>query len=135
MELIAAMEKEFESSTPSQSNSSSSSSSGSSSSSSSSSSSKLPAAAQAIGADQYIFPTSSTAKLTKSEIRAIDKSLWPYARNEIYARHGYKFTKETFKTYFGSKTWYKAGGFNTKDLNDIEWYNMNLISWMEANEK
>ena len=24
---------------------------------------------------------------------------------------------------------------NTKDLNDIEWYNMNLISWMEANEK
>ena len=135
MELIAAMEKEFESSTPSQSSSSSSSSSGSSSSSSSSSSSKLPAAAQAIGADQYIFPTSSTAKLTKSEIRAIDKSLWPYARNEIYARHGYKFTKETFKTYFGSKTWYKAGGFNTKDLNDIEWYNMNLISWMEANEK
>ncbi|MBR4442067.1 MAG: YARHG domain-containing protein [Clostridia bacterium] len=133
MELIAGMEKEFENS--SSSSGSSGSSSGSGSSGSSSGSSKLPAAAQAIGADQYIFPNSSTVKLTKSDIRSVDKSLWPYARNEIYARHGYKFTKETYKTYFGSKTWYKAGGFNTKDLNDIEWYNMNLIATMEANEK
>ncbi len=130
MELIAGMEKEFANSNPPK-PSGGSSSGGS----SSGGSSKLPAAAQAIGADQYIFPNSSTTKLTKSEIRAIDKALWPYARNEIYARHGYKFTKETFKTYFGSKTWYKAGGFSTKDLNDVEWYNMNLIAWMEENEK
>jgi|GEM_PF-2142769 len=129
MELIAGLEKEFASSTPSKPSATTAPTAAP------SGSSTLPAAAQAIGADQYIFPNSSTTKLTKSDIRAIDKSLWPYARNEIYARHGYSFTKETFKTYFSSKTWYKAGGFSTKDLNDVEWYNMNLISWMEQNEK
>ena len=84
--------------------------------------------------EEYIFPESSTRKLTKAEIRAVDSELWPYARNEIYARHGYKFTKTNFKKYFESKSWYKAGGFSTKDLNEIEWYNMELIAWMENNE-
>jgi len=84
--------------------------------------------------EEYIFPQSSTRKLTKAEIREVDKELWPYARNEIYARHGYKFTKAKFKNYFEAKSWYKAGGFSTKDLSDIEWYNMELIAWMEKNE-
>ena len=84
--------------------------------------------------DEYIFPDSSTRKLTKAEIREVDEELWPYARNEIYARHGYKFTKAKFKNYFESKSWYKAGGFSTKDLSEIEWYNMELIRWMEENE-
>ena len=84
--------------------------------------------------EEYIFPNSDTKKLTKAEIRKVDKELWPFARNEIYARHGYKFTKAKFKNYFEDKSWYKAGGFSTKDLNDIEWYNMELIAWMEKNE-
>lgn len=82
----------------------------------------------------YIFPNSSTKKLTKAEIRKVDKSLWAYGRNEIYARHGYSFTKASYKKYFQSKSWYKAGGFSTKDISDIEWYNMDLIKWMEDNE-
>ena len=113
MELLQKMEKEYASS-------------GSSSSGSSSGTPDYE--------DEYIFPNSSTKKLTKAEIRAVDEELWPYARNEIYARHGYKFTKTKFKKYFESKSWYKAGGFSTKDLNDIEWYNMELIRWMEQNE-
>lgn len=83
---------------------------------------------------EYIFPESNTRKLTKAEIREVDSELWPYARNEIYARHGYKFTKAKFKNYFEDKSWYKAGGFSTKKLSDIEWYNMELIRWMEENE-
>ena len=84
--------------------------------------------------DSYIFSQSSTKKLTKAEIRAVDKSLWPYARNEIYARHGYVFQTKKYKDYFAKKSWYKAGGFSTKDLNEIEWYNMELIKWMEDHE-
>ena len=84
--------------------------------------------------DAYIFPDSATRKLTKAEIRKVDSELWEYGRNEIYARHGYKFTKAKFKNYFASKDWYKAGGFSTKDLSEIEWYNMELIRWMEENE-
>ena len=85
--------------------------------------------------EEYIFPNSSKKKLTKAEIRAVDSELWSFARNEIYARHGYKFTTAKYKKYFESKSWYKAGGFSTKDLNSIEWYNMELIRWMEEHEK
>ncbi|MBQ8954359.1 MAG: YARHG domain-containing protein [Clostridia bacterium] len=128
MELIKAMEKEYPNTAPTTPSTGTST---GSSTGSTGASSILPTAAQNIGASEYIFPYSSTVKLTKEQIRAIDKSLWPYARNEIYARHGYSFTKDTFKTYFGSKTWYHAGGFNSKDLNDVEWYNMELIAQME----
>lgn len=94
---------------------------------------KAPAASatKAPSDSSYIFPNSSTEKLTKEDILSIDRSLWGYARNEIYARHGYEFKTAKYAKYFGNKTWYKAGGFSTGDLNDIEWYNMDLIKKME----
>lgn len=79
----------------------------------------------------YIFANSSTKKLTRKQILAIDKDMWPYARNEIYARHGYSFSTAKFRNYFKKKSWYKEGGFSTGDLNSIEWYNMDLIKKME----
>ena len=103
---------------------SSSSSSGSSSSSSSSSSGSSKSSG-------YIFANSSTKKLTRKQILSIDKSLWGYARNEIYARHGYSFKTAKYRNYFKKKSWYKEGGFSTSDLNSIEWYNMDLIKSME----
>jgi len=108
MDLIKAMEKEFSTGSGSGSGSS------------------------GKGTDSsYIFPNSSTKKLTREDVLSIDRSLWGYARNEIYARHGYKFTKQIYADYFAKKSWYKAGGFSEKDLNDIEWYNMDLIKAME----
>ena len=79
----------------------------------------------------YIFPNSSTKKLTRSQILKVSKSKWGYARNEIYARHGYKFKSSKYKKYFTNKTWYKPGSFSTGELNSIEWYNMDLIKSME----
>jgi len=79
----------------------------------------------------YIFPNSSTKKLTRKQILSIDKSMWGYARNEIYARHGYSFNTAKYRNYFKKKSWYKEGGFSTKKLNSIEWYNMDLIKKME----
>ena len=61
----------------------------------------------------------------------MDRSLWAYGRNEIYARHGYSFQTEAYRKYFQSKSWYREGGFSTGDLNSIEWYNMELIKQME----
>ena len=80
----------------------------------------------------YIFPNSSKKKLTRSQILKVSKSKWGYARNEIYARHGYKFKTSKYKKYFGNKTWYKPGSFSTGELNSIEWYNMDLIKSMEV---
>ena len=81
--------------------------------------------------DSYIFPNSATKKLTEAEIRKVDKSLWAYGRNEIYARHGYEFENSKYRTYFEGKSWYSPGGFSTGDLNSIEWYNMDLLKRME----
>ena len=80
----------------------------------------------------YIFPNSSSKKLTRSQILKVSKSKWGYARNEIYARHGYKFKTSKYKKYFANKTWYKPGSFSTGELNSIEWYNMELIKSMEV---
>ena len=82
-------------------------------------------------ADSYIFPNSSTKKLTREQVLAIDKSLWGYARNEIYARHGYAYKNSKYKTYFEGKSWYKPGGFSSGALNSVEWYNMELIKDLE----
>ena len=79
----------------------------------------------------YLIADSSSRKLTEDDVRSIDSSLWPYARNEIYARHGYTFSNSTYKNYFSKKSWYKPGGFSEDSLSDIEWYNMNLIKRME----
>lgn len=79
----------------------------------------------------YVFPNSSSKKLTRSQILGVSKSKWGYARNEIYARHGYKFKSSKYKEYFENKTWYKPGSFSTGELNSIEWYNMELIKSME----
>ena len=79
----------------------------------------------------YIFPNSSSKKLTRSQILKVSKSKWGYARNEIYARHGYKFKTSKYKKYFENKTWYKPGSFSTGELNSIEWYNMDLIKSLE----
>ena len=117
MELIKAMEKEFEYTSPTKTPGGSS----------SGGSSSIPASGD------YIFPNSSSQKLTKSDIRSIDRSLWPYARNEILARHGYKFSKDKYDKYFRSKSWYTPGGYSSSSLNSIEWYNIDLIKWMEEN--
>ena len=73
----------------------------------------------------------ATKKLTRSQILAVDKDLWPYARNEIYARHGYQFKKAKYRNYFSQKSWYSPGGFSTGDLSATEWYNMELLKEME----
>jgi hypothetical protein len=80
----------------------------------------------------YIFPNSNKKKLTKSEIRNVDKSLWSYGRNEILARHGYKFKTKKYADYFATKTWYSPGGYSQSKVSSVEWYNMELLKEMEA---
>ena len=81
--------------------------------------------------EDYIFPYSDRQKLTKAEIREVDKSLWSYGRNEILARHGYKFKTKKYADYFASKSWYKPGGYKQSNVTAVEWYNMELLKEME----
>lgn len=85
---------------------------------------------------EYIFPDSDKKYLSEDEIRSIDTEKMALGRNEIFARHGYIFTDETYKEYFESKPWYKgsipADQFNAdQEFNDFEKKNVELIKQIE----
>ena len=50
-----------------------------------------------------------------------NEELLSYIRNEIYARHGYIFKTEPYKSYFESKTWYLPNpNFSENDFSESE---------------
>jgi hypothetical protein len=83
--------------------------------------------------DSYILPDSQAKKLDEAAVKSLKPELLPFARNEIYARKGYVFTKDEYKNYFATKSWYKPNpNFKEGDLSDIEKYNVDLIKGYEA---
>ncbi len=87
--------------------------------------------AAGMGESEYIFPNSDREKLDRAQVEALEPALLGFARNEIYARHGYEFKNKQYADYFGGKSWYRPGGFSKSALNSIEWYNMDLITAVE----
>lgn len=79
--------------------------------------------------NSFIFPESSTSYLTKSQVRSLSNYQLGIARNEIYARHGYIFKLDTFRSYFESQSWYvpRYSNQNSFTLNSVEEYNVGLI--------
>ena len=80
--------------------------------------------------EDYIFPNSDKAYLTEEDLRNLSKEKLALARNEIFARHGYVFKEEPFKSYFESKNWYSPNpNFDGSDsgLNDYEIANYKVI--------
>ena len=90
-----------------------------------------------VDASEYIFPNSSTVRLTRDDLQGLSKEQLRLARNEIYARYGVKFGPEDLQEYFGSKSWYiPKMTFDEFDENvtisDVEGANITLIVNMEA---
>lgn len=78
--------------------------------------------------NDFIIPDSNTKIITTSVLDTLDNSQLDYARNEIYARHGYEFTIKKYKDYFGKKWWYdKVTNFSEDDFNEIEKANLKTI--------
>ena len=51
-----------------------------------------------------------------------------YARNEIYARHGYIFQSKELAEYFSRKDWYHPDSeFDESTFNEYEKYNSRYI--------
>lgn len=78
-------------------------------------------------ASMYIIPESNQRLLTSSDISGMSIKELNYARNEIYARHGRRFSSNELQTYFDSKSWYNgtisASEFDSKysgRLSEIE---------------
>lgn len=78
----------------------------------------------------FIFPNSSTQELSQDDLKNLTKYELGIARNEIYARHGFVFSQEPFKSYFEGKNWYVPNpefkGLNN-DLYPVEYSNVQLI--------
>lgn len=78
----------------------------------------------------YIVPQSNQRYLTEDELKNYDKYTLDLIRNEIYARYGYAFKEEPFKSYFSNKNWYvKDESFKGADseLNNYELKNIKLL--------
>lgn len=80
---------------------------------------------------EYIIPDSATKKLAEEDIKNLTKEQLYYARNEIYARHGYVFKSEKLNAYFKTKSWYKgttkAEDFDESVLSETEIYNIKYL--------
>jgi hypothetical protein len=75
-------------------------------------------------------------ELSKRVIKQIDLlqlSLWELrvARNEIFARYGYRFGPDELVRHFGSQSWYQPSDLPAREivekLSRTEWHNISLI--------
>ncbi|MDR0880739.1 MAG: YARHG domain-containing protein [Clostridioides sp.] len=81
--------------------------------------------------DGYLFP-SDTEYITEKDVEGRSKDAIALMRNEIYARHGYVFSKQKYRDYFGTKSWYKENkNFSEDSLNKVEKKNAEFLSSIE----
>jgi hypothetical protein len=82
------------------------------------------------------YPQASNRYLTSEDLAG--KSIWELKimRNEIFARHGYKFKTEDMITYFNKQKWYKPEYDNvTAKLTEIEIANVKMLKQYEDDLK
>ncbi|MFD2565440.1 YARHG domain-containing protein [Aquimarina rubra] len=84
---------------------------------------------KAIERDNYIF---SHRVFTKEELNNKTEEELAVIKNEIFAAHGYVFTKTKWQDYFESKTWYIPSDTDAVNkLTDIEKKNVEVILSMK----
>lgn len=87
--------------------------------------------------EDYILPESDERLYTKFELSNLTKNQLAIARNEIYAKHGYIFSKnKNMREYFEGKSWYvgttPAKDFDESVFNQYEKKNIDLIVELEG---
>lgn len=85
---------------------------------------------ESSNSSEYILPFSSKREVTSSDLKGLSEKQLLLASNEIFARHGYKFPSDPYKSYFESKPWYKVNPnytSDTKELSPLERHNVKTI--------
>lgn len=83
---------------------------------------------------QGIWAWASTQLVTPSLLGSFDKPTLRLIRNEIWARHGYRFSAPDLQRYFSAQPWYEPGNNNDAiQLSEIEQFNVDLIKASENN--
>ena len=79
----------------------------------------------------YLFP-SDTTYIIEEDLDSFTKEEVALIRNEIFARHGYIFTKEPYISYFGFMPWYVPNvNFTDSGFSEIEKENVITITSYE----
>lgn len=90
-------------------------------------------------ADEYICPMSRTKEIPDEVLMNLSPNSLSFARNEIYARHGRKFTNQFISDYFSEYSWYTPSiepeDFDESILSEIEKRNIEKIVVLEAQYK
>ena len=82
-----------------------------------------------------IWAFASVRPLNRLMLTRFPREILRLMRNEIYARHGEKFTSDpSIQAYFDSQPWYKASA-NPTPLTSLEKLNVSLIKAMEETMK
>lgn len=90
-----------------------------------------PKEEQVVKTNGQVFPDSSNRYLSDGEIGSLGLSQTQDAINEIYARHGYIFTTESYRNYYESLPWYQgtvpSDQFNDSVFNEYETENVEKL--------
>ncbi len=85
--------------------------------------------------DGFLLPDSDSRYYGEDELSSWTQETLRYARNEIYARHGYIFESEDLQDYFESQSWYEgtiqSSDFDYDILNAYEKANIEMIKSLE----
>ena len=86
----------------------------------------------------FLLPNADVKYYTEDELSHMSEQVLCYARNEIYARHGYVFQSNELSTYFNQQPWYQNLPVSNDtfedveaDFTDAEAQNVELIAFME----
>lgn len=81
---------------------------------------------------KYILPDSHQRRIGPDELRGMTLHQLFFARNEIFARHGFDFSTPVLRYYFGDRFWYKRqDGMKDPALSEIEKANVETIQVVE----
>jgi hypothetical protein len=80
-------------------------------------------------ANSYVLPMSDSQELTVDHIRYLSGYGLHLARNEIFARHGYRFQAEDLEAFFGRRSWYAPDDEVT--LSPLEQANVDFLRMVE----
>lgn len=90
-------------------------------------------------AEKYILPNSDKEYITDSQLANLTWEECTLARNEIYARHGRKFTTIAIREYFEAQTWYygtiDGSSFDSRQMEILNQYEIQNVQTIAAYEK
>ena len=73
--------------------------------------------------------------VTEGDLSGLSKYDLGLIRNEIFARKGYIFKSEPYKSYFNSQAWYEPKTSSSNlPLNSIEKYNLDFLLEYERSQ-